>query len=726
MINIQTCIPMLFAVIMSMMTTTITANNSISWNPAPSSISSGGNDITLNYSTDQNSIIVVQLFDENWNPIGQQPQNVSAGSGQITLTLTPDSTPSATNFLQAKLLNNNWSPLFQTLQETVTYNPGGSGGNSLTWNPEPTIISTGTNNITLDYSVNENGVIFVQVFDNDWNKLDQNFQNVSSGSGQVTLPLSVDSPSADNNYLQAFLFDSGWGDIGAERLDLSLPGEILPPIATNSLTWNPEPTGISPGTNDFTLDYSIDQSGLIFIQIFDENWNRFDYKFENVSAGSGQITLPLSVSSPSADNNYLQAFLYDSGWGDIDVPRLDLTLPSTSGCGTEEGICRVYPDKNNQRLDNPIYQANMYVSHIWTGSLTAFWGPAETTFWVQWENQRLDIDSLPQEEFDYKALRAKWTDNGHPNPVHGYPSQMNTITDPTLICEAQGRWTEGSSGRCHINITAWIDKNEDRSQECRSTCDIIIHTWDNSGSFRDKFTPEGNIINIDIDDDCKGSHPTREFRHLGTINDNGITYDILRTMPGGVGEKASYNIMPQNFRPDPLEAFDTDIHDFNIDVKKFIRVLREREAQLPNNTPVFDDSWWLHGMEWTVTGQSGDNSVGVPNSQGKWTFNSYKIPDIHYNNSNKVEADMQSMNFDVTPNPFTNSFNIEYDLTETQSVNIQLFTQEGKRIKVIKNKENEAAGNHIETIDTSDLPSGIYLIHLTTSDSHGIRKLMKF
>jgi len=45
--------------------------------------------------------------------------------------------------------------------------------------------------------------------------------------------------------------------------------------------------------------------------------------------------------------------------------------------------------------------------------------------------------------------------------------------------------------------------------------------------------------------------------------------------------------------------------------------------------------------------------------------------------------------------------------------------------KIIRDKKNKDAGSHIETVDTNDLPSGIYLIHLTTSDSHGVQKLIK-
>jgi len=296
--------------------------------------------------------------------------------------------------------------------------------NSIEWSPQPTSISTGTNNITVDYSINQNGVVFVQVFNKNWNRFDYDYVNVSAGSGRLTLPLSVNSPSANNNHLQAFLFNSNWSQSLAPRLELALAsGDAPPPPSGNSLTWNPAPTSISNGNNSISMDYSITQNGVVFIQVFDENWNKLDQDYQNVSAGANRITLNLNVANgaASASNNHLQAFLLSSSWDDIGVPRLEETLNSSSN--------------------------------------------------------KLEIETIP---------------------------------------------------------------------------------------------------------------------------------------------------------------------------------------------------------------------------------------------------------FSVSPNPFTHAFNIEYHLDKAQPISIQMFTQEGKRVKVIKDKINQAAGNHIETVITDNLPSGMYLIHLTTSDSHGVQKLVKF
>ncbi len=598
MISKQTITQTLFALIMCMMSMTLMANNSLSWDPAPTTVSSGGNDITLNYDINQSGIVVVQLFDANWNQIGQKFESVSTGSGQITLTLTPNSTPTSSNYLQAKLLNNNWSPLIGTLQVTVAYTPGGGSG-------------------------------------------------------------------------------------------------------SNTLAWNPTPMSVSSGANDISLNYSITQNGLVVVQLFNSSWNQIGQAYQNVSAGSGQVTFALTPNSTPTETNYLQAKLLKNNWQPL-IPTMQVTVSGasqTSDCSNANGICKIYPDTENELLGgNNNYEANMYVSETWTGSLTAFWGAPEGIFGVEWDNNHSGSASSAHEEFDYKALRASWTWDAIQN---GYPTKINQITDPNLACTANGQWQAGSSGRCHINMTAWIyDYDGDGSR-----CDVIIHTWDNSGNFRAKFTGG-------------------RFTNLGTISDNGVTYDVLRTLPGGLGEKASYNLIPQNGRQNnPLVAFPTNTQYFNVNVKKILDQLIQLEKR---NGKTITSNWYLDGMEWTVTGQSGDNIDGtyVPDSQGKWTFNSYKIPNI--SNSNKLETDIQQMNFDVFPNPFHHSFDIQYELTKPEAINIQLFTQEGKLIRVIKNNEIGDVGTYTESVDASDLPQGIYFIQMTTSQAHGVRKLVKF
>ena len=309
------------------------ATNSLSWNPTPTSISNGNNQVTLDYSINQNGILSVQVFNPSWELIGQVHENVSAGTRQSTLTL-PAENPSATNnYLQAKLLDSNWGNIgVEQLNENVPSGgtPPPTGGNSLSWNPTPTSISNGNNQVTLDYSIDQSGILSVQVFNPSWELIGQVYENVSSGTRQSTLTLPAENPSATNNHLQAKLLDTNWGDIGVEQLNENVPsGGTPPPPPTggNSLSWNPTPTSISNGNNQVTLDYSIDQSGILVVQVFNSSWDLVGQVYENVSSGTRQSTLTLSASGLSGSNNHLQAKLIDSDWGDIGVEQLYVSLP---------------------------------------------------------------------------------------------------------------------------------------------------------------------------------------------------------------------------------------------------------------------------------------------------------------------------------------------------------------------------------------------------------------
>lgn len=109
--NWEQIIPKLNEEISSSSTPPETSNNSLSWNVIPTNIS---NRVKVNYSTDQNGILVVQVFDSNWKQIEQVEELVSPGSARQTLNLT-NGVSTSDNHLQAKLLNLDWKPIANTL-----------------------------------------------------------------------------------------------------------------------------------------------------------------------------------------------------------------------------------------------------------------------------------------------------------------------------------------------------------------------------------------------------------------------------------------------------------------------------------------------------------------------------------------------------------------------------------------------------------------------------------
>ncbi len=218
-------------------------------------------------------------------------------------------------------------------------------GNSVSWNPTPTSVSNGNNSFTLNYSIDQNGIILLQLYDSNWSFIGEVFENVSAGTGQSTLSLSASNLSQSNNNLQVKLLDSGWQDIGVPRLLEKLPLGNTPPTGGNSLSWDTTPTSVSNGNNTFTLNYSIDQNGIILLQLYDSNWSFIGEVIENVSAGTGQSTLSLSAGNLSQSNNNLQVKLLDSGGQDIGVLRLleKLPLGNTPPTG---GTCELITNGN--------------------------------------------------------------------------------------------------------------------------------------------------------------------------------------------------------------------------------------------------------------------------------------------------------------------------------------------------------------------------------------------
>ena len=67
----------------------------------------------------------------------------------------------------------------------------------------------------------------------------------------------------------------------------------------------------------------------------------------------------------------------------------------------------------------------------------------------------------------------------------------------------------------------------------------------------------------------------------------------------------------------------------------------------------------------------------------------------------------------IYPNPAKDVINIPIYLNRTTDIQLQLFDISGRNLKIIN---KEVFNNYIESIDVSDLVSGVYLLHLTTEN----------
>jgi len=96
----------------------------------------------------------------------------------------------------------------------------------------------------------------------------------------------------------------------------------------------------------------------------------------------------------------------------------------------------------------------------------------------------------------------------------------------------------------------------------------------------------------------------------------------------------------------------------------------------------------------------------------------YEIPQAVYDNAEVVPEDF---NLSTYPNPFNSYSTIKFELDRTANTTISLYDLNGRRMADLVTGQF-SAGSHSFIWDAGDLPSGLYLIRLTTPGrSHSVK-----
>ncbi|HAS45352.1 MAG TPA: hypothetical protein DCS93_33015 [Microscillaceae bacterium] len=91
--------------------------------------------------------------------------------------------------------------------------------------------------------------------------------------------------------------------------------------------------------------------------------------------------------------------------------------------------------------------------------------------------------------------------------------------------------------------------------------------------------------------------------------------------------------------------------------------------------------------------------------------------------SNGVEEGSDESSI-VYPNPSADETKVNFSLTKSENVRIQLMDANGKLVKEVLN-ESKAAGSHAQTIDMSNLKNGTYYVIIKTSKGTETKRLIK-
>jgi len=83
----------------------------------------------------------------------------------------------------------------------------------------------------------------------------------------------------------------------------------------------------------------------------------------------------------------------------------------------------------------------------------------------------------------------------------------------------------------------------------------------------------------------------------------------------------------------------------------------------------------------------------------------------------------EAINLSISPNPFTSSTTLKFELTQPGKVDIKIYNQMGELVEVIQT--NAQSGKKTFTWNASRLPSGIYFIRLQSDNGISAQKVVK-
>lgn len=774
--------------------------NSISIINPPTSVAVGQTiNLNIAYTSIADSVnVLVRFKSPSGDNLEQDFRLVGINNGTVPLSITAPVTAGEGYMIQAQLLklHDDWGWLAsQVINEVtvVTDGPPRSGENSVAIIDPPTSVTTDQLvNLNIAYTSKADSVnVLVRFKSPSGDNLDENFKLVGKTNG--TVPLSITAPSVvgDGYSIQAQLLSSSdsveLATVVFEGVTVDTP--LMTEIDNVSLTDWPEAVEIG-GNYEVSVEFAVSQNSVIYVQLFDRESPDGNGNWTKVGSGSAEVTPDSSTATISnifidrdiSASNRLEVLLFhpvDGTWGaPLDIGDVSVNVAGLRGeifgeqdDSDPEGT-RYYNRSDEGRFYNggvsgplsgfdrtlapkeKVNRQNFWVNNSWKGPIKAYYGEDSENgqnFWVEWQNLGTVFNGR-HAEFDIRVEKSTYSDNAD---KAGFPSKLEDLIGP-LVTKSTGRFTEGSSGRCQLNMTAWIyDSGSENapSQPNVNRCDIIVEHWNNSGDFKEKYK-----INFAYPSPNPDSNKVTYFDYIGvTTSNNGIVYDVLRTMPGGFGEGASYNLIPVEWSRDfnPGE-FETSTISGDIDMNKILKdiisleeengeeeILGKDGSYLPTpQLPTKD--WYLHVMEWTVTGQSGgfehdptssnfNDKVYIPNSSGRFTYENYTIPNPCSINQTKPcppnfsnEEEVEDLNeFRFSPNPFTDSFEYEYNVEQNDVVSAELLTLSGRKVKDIKNSVNHSPGKYTDEIDTSDLVAGVYILYISWSDGDKSIKLIK-
>ncbi len=607
-------------------------------------------------------------------------------------------------------------------------------------------------------------LIQVRLMDQNNKEVAQATEYPATSSGQQTVSVRVPTGSSGTEYQwHVQMFSGDWKTFltQASGPTVSLSNGSAPSEGKGTVSFVTAPTTVDAGSSTqvevrFDVDGAVNDFPLQ-VRLMDQDNKQVAQKTEYLNTSSGtqslRVAIPADLAAGSGYEWHVQ--LFETDWSPIvaqaagpGVSIGDIVNPPTNPrsfgeCTTtdrDDPITECWDSEsgymNNFDLRRPMgdgYWSNWWVLGGWDGPVKARFGDVGDPTWIEWDNRNEQGNHY---EFDLRIHKhSYYLEEGQPDYVgqdRGFPTRVSEIGN-SLITTAEGRWTAGSEGRCHLSMTAWIYDGDDPNADV-PRADVIIQTWDNSGELWAKYEREQI--------DTGGDGIKRYNNIVGTIESGDHTFVVLRILPGWKGESASYNLVDTTkTRPDPNVPFTTDPIEMEVDVRDIINeliILEQNPRPGLRPSPIASD-WFLHGMEWNLAGQSGIwVTEEVKSSRGRFTFTDFNIPDIERGTNpgaRSVEATTQKPEASATlidgqlvsvfPNPFTDKIEYEYQIDEAAPTTVELYSLSGQKLRTIERTATQSPGRYRGSMDTRGLGAGTYILRVSSPEGYKFERVVK-
>ncbi|KAA5821857.1 T9SS type A sorting domain-containing protein [Algibacter amylolyticus] len=703
------------------------ATNFIELTSSPTTVNASSTvDLTFDYATtgpNGGDLWVFIKFRNGANQeLTQGSKKLTSTSGSETISVTiPDEALGSDYSFQAQFYDlgpqgNNWAYFAADTVEGIIVEEALAPANSITiLDPQTTVFTGRLIDYDLSYVTDEPAAYALIRFKGPSGNLEQAFQEVTESEGTVTVSVLSPETAGTNYSLQAQLYTKGWAELDTYDLAGIIVEEYIPTGENTLEIVNTSTDPINNGTlRQVDVKYNLLQTSKILVEVRDKEDPASGKKIGDVwielPAGNDTVTLDLVVDAgfPGATNR-IQALLFEGGtsWDPISIPEIPyLLVGEGDGTITYRGQPFVGDGTQNNLFSEDLgngYYTNYYIANGWEGPLKMKFGAFGTPSWIEFENQNTYAQG--HREFDIKIQKFSWHEDKDFFTDRGYPTALKDIDFP-LECTLEGQWSAGSGGKGQVNMTAWVTETGDMSG---NRIDVIVHAFDNGGNSRVKYDNEEG-----------------RFRNIGEFTaNNGLTYQILRTLPGSLGEVASYNLVPDAIvQEDPRADYTTEVITSTIDMKNIMDNLIAKEAAYTGSQGqvAINNDWLINGLEWTVVGQSENldsEGIMIPSGHGKFTFIDYTIPDL-VKTLSANDFDSKLKNLSIYPNPFSDSFNYKLDAQLSEPLRVDVFSIDGRKI----NTNTTSYGNS-GTVYTGPLSNGMYLVRITAGNVQETRRLIK-